>query len=202
MNGADDGWGYDWTIDTVWPQMTQPYVKNWAIHRCPSDPNENDSTIRADMGVPPNAPLKQFEYAEGLTSDLGYNYMYLSPMIGPTARFTPQSQASLEKPATTLMLADSIWDRAGGVPKGGGNWFIEAPSYWYSNTEWWFGGWQIDDNTSWLQYGATWPRHTNAMNVAFTDGHVKIQRIGNLLAGVNPRTYQVFDKPNYIWSRD
>src|SRR5206468_359860 len=135
--------------------------------------------------------------------DLGYNYMYLSPMIGPTARFTGQGLASLNKPANTLMLADSIWDRApSGAPKGGGNWFIEAPSWWYSNTEWWFGGWQIDDNTSWLQYGGTWPRHTNAMNVAFTDGHVKIQRIGNLLAGVNPRTHVVFDRDAYMWGRD
>jgi prepilin-type N-terminal cleavage/methylation domain-containing protein/prepilin-type processing-associated H-X9-DG protein len=207
MNGVDEGWGYNWQIDTCWPQMTIPYTKNWQILKCPSDPNANDNTYRANGGMPAGTTGKRFEYWAGLATDLGYNYMYLSPMQNNGAgvpRFVGQTLAALGKPAQTIMLVDSIWDRSGsGTPTGGGNWFVEAPSYWYSNSAWWFGGWQIDNNTNWLQYGGTWPRHTGGMNVAYTDGHCKAQRIGNLLDGVNPRSpYTVFDRTAYQWGRD
>jgi len=198
---ADFFVNYDWQTDLTWPQMTQPYIKNWQLHRCPSDPYANDATSLADMGYPSNASGLQKEYALGLTTDAGFNYMYLSPM-NQQAQFRGVSLAAIQKPAYCLMLADSIWDRSASGPRGGGNWFIEAPSYWYSGTYWWFGGWQIDDPTSWLQYGGTWPRHTETMNVAYVDGHVKVQRIGDLLKGVNPRTYEVFNRQEYQWGRD
>jgi len=205
MSGSDEGWGYDWKIDKDWPQMAQPYTKNWNIFRCPTDGQENDLTMNQDMGYPAGTGGVQHEYVEGLTSDLGYNYMYLSPMLDNgkgVPRFTGQTLASLQKPATTIMLVDSIWNLVNGAPQGGGNWFIEAPSWWYSNTGWWFGGWTPNDNNNFLKYGGTWPRHTNAMNVAFTDGHVKIQRIGDLLTGVDPISHVVSDHEAYKWARD
>jgi len=206
VNGPDEGWGYDWTIDKVWPQLTAPYTKNYQIHRCPSDPYARDAVSMANMGYPANATGDQRDYGIGINTDLGYNYMYLSPIQdngAGTPRSVGQSLAAMNKPAKTLMLADSIWDMSGcDSPTGGGNWFIEAPSYWYSNTGWWWGGWQIDDCNNWLKYGGTWPRHSNAVNVAFVDGHCKAQRIGDLIAGVNPRTWQVFDLNAYIWARD
>jgi prepilin-type N-terminal cleavage/methylation domain-containing protein/prepilin-type processing-associated H-X9-DG protein len=200
---GDGGFSYNWQTCFTWPQMVYPYIKNWMIHRCPSDPFENDATIRADMGVPAGVTGRQFEYAEGLTTDLGYNYMYLAPMNNAIAQSTGVTLAAITKPASCLMLADSIWDMGGcDSPRGGGNWFIEAPSYWYSDTWWWFGGWQIDNCASWLKYGGVWPRHSNNANIAFVDGHTKAQRIGNLLEGVNPRTHQVFDRQAYVWGRD
>lgn len=198
---------YSWQQDTVWTQMCGPYIKNLQINRCPSDPNANDSSaFQQGAGQSPpisqSSPQQAKEFLFGLLCDAGYNYMYLSPMDG-NAKFKGVALAAIQKPATCIELVDSIWDRtAGGTPTGGGNWFVEAPSYLYSNSSYWFGGWQIDNNTSWQQYGGTWPRHTGSMNVAFTDGHVKVQRIGNLLAGVNPRTYAVTDRDAYLWGRD
>lgn len=205
MSGPEPGgWSYDWQIDTTWPQMTQPYVKNWQLHRCPSDPYAKDSISLADMGYPSNATGQQLDYARGLTTDLGFNYMYLSPMKPwPVCEFKGEGLAAFQKPGNTFMLLDSIWDMSGcDSPQGGGNWFVEAPSYWYSGAGCWFGGWQIDNCASWLKYGGTWPRHTNNVNVAFVDGHCKAQRIGDLLSGVNPRTHEVFDRAAYGWGRD
>jgi len=204
--------GYDPRLgERAWLQLVQPYIKNWGIRRCPSDGTNTDAQSLANMGYSPSDPDYVKEYGYALNTDLGYNYLYLSPFsaahpvdsAGNFVSFLGTGLGNLQKPATTIMLVDSIWDRtAGGTPTGGGNWFIEAPSWWYSGSYYWFGGWQIDNNTSWLQYGGTWPRHTGGMNVAFVDSHVKFQRIGDLLTGVNPRTREVFDRPNYKWSRD
>jgi prepilin-type processing-associated H-X9-DG protein len=155
-----------------------------------------------NMGYPANATGRQKEYAVGLNTDLGYNYMYLAPMKGATAQSQGMVQGGLDAAATCYMYLDSVWDYAGcDVQAGGGNWFVEAPSYWYSDSEWWFGGWQIDNCNSWLHYGGTYPRHTNQVNAGFADGHCKVQRVGDMLAGVNPRTYQVTDRELYKWDR-
>jgi len=187
---------YDYRHDLAWPQLIMPYMKNWYIHRCPSDPNANDAALAHGATEPGD-----IEYNWALATDAGYNYMYLSPM-NDNAQFIGVSLASITSPASCLMLADSIWDLQGRQPVGGGNWFIEAPSWWYSGTRWWFGGWQIDDPDSWLQFGGTWPRHNEMLNVAFVDGHVKAMKIEHLLAGVDPRTRVVSDRNAYLWDRD
>lgn len=200
---GDGGFSYDWATCFTWPQMVVPYVKNWPIFRCPSDAYAKDSQSLVNMGYPANATGRQRDYAVGLNTDLGYNYMHLAPMKGSAAQSQGKGIGALAKAANTYMFLDSVWDYAGcDVPKGGGNWFVEAPSYWYSTSEWWFGGWDIDDCNSWLHYGGTFPRHSNAANVAFTDGHVKVQRVGDMLQGVNPRTYEVTDRAAFHWSAD
>lgn len=185
-----------------------PYIKNWPIFRCPSDAYARDSVSLSNMGYPANATGKQLNYAVGLNVDTGYNYMHLAPMVGRTSPIDPNGWQSygkkmgvVQKAANCYMFLDSVWDFAGcDVPTGGGNWFVEAPSYWYSGTAWWFGGWQIDNCNSWLHYGGTFPRHTNRVNASFVDGHVKSQSVGDMLAGVNPRTYEVFDRQAFKWS--
>ncbi len=199
---GDGGFSYNPATCFTWPQMVQPYVKSWPLFRCPSDPYANDAQSFTNMGIGANDPQRHKEYAIGLNTNLGYNYMYCAPMNDNVAQSHGFPLAAWEGAANSIMYVDSVWDYSGcDVPAGGGNWFIEAPSYWYSDTWWWFGGWQIDNCYSWLHYGGTFPRHTNAMNVAFVDGHVKIQRVGDLLAGVNPRTYEVFDREAYKWDR-
>jgi len=189
-------WSYNWQTNFAWPQAHAPYVKNWQVYRCPSDPYARDEVLSA--GAPPG---RQRDWEWALRSDAGYNYMYLSPM-DVDANFVGKGQAAISAPANCLMLADSIWDFAGGAPVGGGNWFIEAPSWWYSDTYWWFGGWAIDDPNSWLRFGGTWPRHNDVLNVAYTDGHVKVAKIDGLINGVDPRTRVVWDRTLYIWDRD
>ena len=200
---GDGGFSYNWQTCMTWPQMIQPYVKNWQATWCPSDPYENDGVIRANGGVPAGVSGRQYEYQAGLNVDTGYNYMHLAPMNDSVAQSHGVKLAECTKPSGTFMLLDSIWDMGGcDVPKGGGNWFVEAPSYWYSNTWWWFGGWQIDSCTNWLKYGGVWPRHQQAATVTFVDGHVKGQRLGDLIQGVNPRTREVYNRQAFGWGKD
>jgi prepilin-type N-terminal cleavage/methylation domain-containing protein/prepilin-type processing-associated H-X9-DG protein len=200
---GDGGFSYNWETCFTWPQMVFPYVKNWGIFRCPSDGNANDAQSLADMGYPSNAVGRQKEYAVGLTVDTGYNYMHLAPMLGDAAQSQGKNLGNVTKAANCYMFLDSVWDFAGcDIPKGGGNWFVEAPSFWYSGTAWWFGGWTIDDCNNYMHYGGTFPRHTSSVNAAFVDGHCKSQRVGDMLAGVNPRTYEVFDRQAFNWNAE
>jgi prepilin-type processing-associated H-X9-DG protein len=202
---------YNADLDYSWPELIKPYTKNWGLYNCPSDGQADDNIGLAQMGVTQASPMKQKEFAWGLTSDLGYNYLHLSPFtaghaadaIGNTTDFKGVSLADITKPANCLMLADSIWDRnASGSPQGGGNWFIEAPSWWYSGSAYWFGGWSFSTPSSWLQYGGTYPRHNETLNVAFCDGHVKAMKIDALLTAVDWQTKAVSDRNAWLWGRN
>jgi prepilin-type N-terminal cleavage/methylation domain-containing protein/prepilin-type processing-associated H-X9-DG protein len=208
---------FNMDVDRTWPQLVAPYIKNWAIHNCPSDPGADDSlalSAPAPFLTPkltPASPQHHKEYKLGLTTDLGYNYLHLSPIsalrprdaAGNVIQYIGVSLASIQRPGNCLMLADSIWDRnpQTGQPTGGGNWWIEAPSWWYSGSSGWKGGWKYTDKTGWLQYGGTWPRHHEMVNVAFVDGHIKPLRTGQIIAGVDPRTAVVYDRDAFIWGR-
>src|SRR5690606_17602050 len=121
--------------------------------RNPVDSNANDAQSLANMGYPANSTGRQKEYAVGLNSSYGYNYMAWSPMDA-NAKFMPISFTTAATPANCILLVDSIWDKAAPKsPSGGGNWFVEAPHFAFSNTAYWFGGWQLIDPNSWLQYG-------------------------------------------------
>jgi prepilin-type N-terminal cleavage/methylation domain-containing protein/prepilin-type processing-associated H-X9-DG protein len=203
--------GYDPDRERAWFNLVQSYMKNYSVRVCPSDGNNTDDSAYDAWGLTASSPQNQREYALATLVDMGYNYMYLSPFSaehemdanGNQWTYVGQNLAALTKPAGCIMLADSIWDRdSSGAPTTGGNWFVEAPSSWNSGTALWFGGWQVDDQTNWLQYGAVWPRHSNVANIAYVDGHCKAQHMGRLLDGVNPYTHEVTDAAAYQWGRD
>jgi len=195
--------------DRMWPQLVYPYTKNRQIEKCPSDGLNTDATDLADMGYTASSNAVEKDYAYAITADFGYNYFYLSPLFdtpggtadaaGNTTIFKGVSLAAIVRPANNVMLVDSVWNIVNGAPQGGGNWLIETPSYYYGTGNYFFGGWHIDDTNNGFQYGECWPRHTQGMNVAFVDSHVKFQKIGQLIAGVNPRTFQVTDVSAYEW---
>ena len=196
---------YDWTKDYVWPQLVMPYQKNWQIHHNPADGNANDRQALTSNGFAQTVTGRQREYALGITTSLGYNYMAFSPM-NTNAQFTPVNMSQVTEPAAVIMNVDSIWDKAGTVPTGGGNWFVEAPHYAFSATSYWFGGWQPCTPTSWLQYGGTWGFHSTKTCAAFGDTHAKALSTGAMLAGVslsaNGCTISgVYDQDLYMWDR-
>jgi len=189
--------------DYVWPELTQPYVKNWQIYRCPSDPNATDRILsQGPFDEPPNPSNPSNTYYWGERADIGLNYVFLSPWIAdPTVskgwHSQPTGLAQINQPAGTLMCADSIWDRDSttGMPKGGGNWVIESPCIKDSNgnllTPTSFVGYSGAWNPNlagkppydWLEFGGIWPRHTKMQNCSFCDGHVKAMTLGALTAG-------------------
>ena len=42
---------WDYQVNKAWPQLTQPYIKNWQIFRCPSDPYANDAVLSAGATI-------------------------------------------------------------------------------------------------------------------------------------------------------
>jgi prepilin-type N-terminal cleavage/methylation domain-containing protein len=110
--------------------LLQPYAKNWQIFRCPSDPNARDEILANCMGHPPYNEIQR-QQCYSLTTNLGYNYAYLSPVACYDRcgdylygwRNNPAHEARIKMPANTVMFVDSIWyrDPRTGQPEGGGN---------------------------------------------------------------------------------
>jgi len=222
VNGCDWGSAVYGTINcTTYPYVTQPYTKNWMIHRTPGDGAGESSygLMPDDSGPCTNTADKGVCY--GWRSSYGYNFLYLSlPFYGPggvpNGRPTPQSSSTIGNPANTLMTTTSIWDRTGsGTPKGGGNWAVNAPciysptggyavptsySFYYLATR--TGNmWDYTDNTSPTQFGYTYPFFTShtIVNSSFVDGHAKGQKIGDLVKGCNVTSMVITDTDLYMW---
>jgi prepilin-type N-terminal cleavage/methylation domain-containing protein len=198
---------YDWQQDYVWGQLSAPYMKNWQIHHNPADGNANDNQAMTNMGYPLNATGRQREFGIGISSSYGYNYMAFSPMNNPTASFRPVNHSQITEPANVIMNIDSMWDKSGTTPVGGGNWFVEAPHWAFSDTQWWFGGWQPCATTNWLQYGGVYPiHHQKVANSVLGDGHARGYNVGALLKGVSLSAngctvLGVYDQDAYVWDR-
>ncbi|MCS7311135.1 MAG: DUF1559 domain-containing protein, partial [Armatimonadetes bacterium] len=61
--------------DRILAQLLMPYVKNWVMFRCPSDPQATDSILDAcpqDNEQPPTAQCIR-EYRWALKTNMGYN---------------------------------------------------------------------------------------------------------------------------------
>lgn len=120
--------------DYVWFELVQPYVKNYDISVCPGDPvtlNQRHVDYR-DLPIGPNN--ENYWYGVAARSNMGYNYEFMSPWIYTTqnndvfAGSSPISLSAAANSSSTLMQADSLWDRnTYGTPKGGGNWVVEPP---------------------------------------------------------------------------
>ncbi len=198
--------------DKTWGLLVFPYVKNYQVFRCPSDPNANDAGLTRDANgvpVPPNNPNVPYYWT--VRTDLGYNYDFLAPWVYGFSPVTISSRpiglSQDEQPANTVLFADSIWDRdANGAPVGGGNWVIEAPCAKDSNGAWlqpiasiwpsgsvcnyttnpcWYNygiGWNLQPN-SWLVFGGLWPWHNGRVNINYVDGHSKNNAISQITRG-------------------
>jgi len=180
-------------------EIVQPYMKNWQLLVSALDPNTSDAVKLGDFGWSQPTTQNRLDYARGLTTDHGYNFFYLSPFNAAGA-FEGVSATSVGKPANTIMLTDSVWDM-GGVrsPKGGGNWFVQAPSYWNSTTAFWFGAWKFTTDGDAFQYGFAYDYQKGSIAITFQDGHVKSTPMPQLWAGADPLAATVFDPDKYIW---
>jgi prepilin-type N-terminal cleavage/methylation domain-containing protein len=197
---------YDWAQDYSWPQLVMPYQKNWQIHHNPADAQATDEVAIANWTAadPTTVQGRERNFYVGMSTSYGYNYMAWAPMANANAKWYGIPMSSAGTPAEAILLANSIWDKASErQPIGGGNWFIEAPHFAFSTTQWWFGGWQLNNPNSWLQYGGVFDFHNEIANAGFGDGHAKSHKIPQMLAGVivNPdlSISGVYDQNLYMW---
>jgi prepilin-type N-terminal cleavage/methylation domain-containing protein/prepilin-type processing-associated H-X9-DG protein len=173
----------------MWQYQIYPYLKNWDIYSCPSDAATATGFIERFYNL-----------------SYGYNYGYLShlevtadpgcPSNGQW--FSGVGLGAVSRPASIVMLADTGGKAAfpGGSTLGSD---LNPPDAWPSSS--YFYG---PDTVGWGQNcgnyyagtpGAQWAntggfawRHSEGGNVAFTDGHVKFNRIGSLMNGTNNPT--------------
>jgi prepilin-type N-terminal cleavage/methylation domain-containing protein len=179
-------------------QLVQPYSKNWGIQRSPLDGNSTDGILQAGATI-----QKDKEFQMGLRTHRGWNYFYLSPLMqinpGAQAHFIGKSATSMARPAQTIMTVDSVWDKAGTSPAGGGNWFVQAPSYWNSGTFYWFGAWAFTNPNDWFQFGGAFDYVKGRVGTSYVDGHAKTIPTNQLWAGADPTTSSVIDPEKYLW---
>jgi prepilin-type N-terminal cleavage/methylation domain-containing protein len=175
-------------------QLIQPYMKNFLLLRSPLDPNATD-------GVLYNGATTQLgrEFNATQRANRGYNYFYLSPFM-QNVHFTGVSMTSIGRPSNTIMVVDSVWDKTGPrSPTGGGNWFVQAPSFWNSSTFYWFGPWAWTNPSSWFHWGGAYDFSKGTVTMGFTDGHAKSMPTPALWAGANPANSSVVEPDKYLW---
>jgi len=204
--------------------LLTPYQKNFDIWTSPMDDAGENERVN-DPGLPMTVNNQAAQYKEeqrqfnlAIKSNYGQNTQYFSPMLAdPTTptnfRAVGTIFGQVEKPAETIYMINSIWDRVNGVPAGGGNWGLDMPCRRYSDGtdslpssgglgRWWWGGWRPTQPLAWNVYGGVWPWHNGWANIAWADGHSRAMRMSQVTAGCDVRdgwTGFIFDKERYLW---
>lgn len=185
--------------DRTWVQLLLPYERSLATFQCPSDTgrrSRRDGIFDEDL-VPGNTDDRFYRASQ--RSNLGYNYLYLSPIISAgngAWRAAPKSATSVSDPSRTIAFVDSIWGRDEyGIPFGGGNYLVVPPCRYvrkgsarvdsFGSGMMYFVsfGWKVSSPNSSKLYGGAWPWHDGRMTVGRLDGSIRSMTPGQLAAG-------------------
>jgi hypothetical protein len=199
-----------------WPVLTQSYIKNWQLMRCPSDPT-NAYGIWGNNQY--STPINRM-----LWPSFGYNWNYL---CSAGLNFTncngwqtyggglPVSMAAISRPANTVGFTDT---KVVGSNSGGyyASYTTESPAgvSAVDDCTWSNGGWgngSYGDTPGLYVGNPTYTgtfsiMHTQGGNVALTDGHSKYYKPGGLAAGtnwhvgINNTDVVITDRSQYLWS--
>jgi prepilin-type N-terminal cleavage/methylation domain-containing protein/prepilin-type processing-associated H-X9-DG protein len=162
-----------------WGWLVLPYIKSMDLFKSPSDTREFGGALcGGQMCRDRNNPF--FGYLWGLFPSYGFNWWYLAPDTripqgqSPATASTNFSRGipmtAVGSPADTLMLVDSIWAPANDPTNLSMGYFIVNPP------QFWTGAPPLTRTS----YGFAWPRHNNAANVTWVDGHAKLTHINQL----------------------
>jgi len=174
-----------------WPKLQEPYVKNWAIYKCPSAPD----------------PLSIFgggRFAwwgnQMVYGNVGYNYLGLSIWLDCDVKQTQGvGLAAVNKPASTVAFVDSAFEPSPGQNISNANRgfsVVQAPAQYaaifpaprtctyYNGAN---GGWDWPNAATKRPYSIGWTmdRHNEGMNVGWVDGHAKFMKYQALAIGTN-----------------
>jgi prepilin-type processing-associated H-X9-DG protein len=201
----------------TWVVLVQPYIKNWQVMRCPSDPTNAFGIWGSGNGF--SIPINQM-----LWPSYGYNWNYLdsaglnfNTCAGwqPEGGGLPVSLAAINRPAQTVIFTDVkvVGSDAGGYYA---SYTSESPGGVLASDActWSNGGWGLN---SYGDSPGLYPRnptstgtfsinHTEGGNVTWVDGHAKFFKAGALAAGtnwhvgINNDAVQILDRSQYLWS--
>jgi prepilin-type N-terminal cleavage/methylation domain-containing protein len=200
--------------DRTWVQLVLPYLRSFSIFTCPSDTGRTSGSQAAfDQDLVPGDTYARF-YSASLRSNIGLNYLYLSPIVrqGSTWVAQPRSFSEVANPSGTILYIDSAWEVVNNQPRGGGRWLVVPPcryerqgpqtvdtfarqpgeSIFYSQVQGW-------GNSG---FGGVWPWHTERANVARVDTGATSFRIRQLSRGCEYEALwqgKITDPASYLW---
>jgi prepilin-type N-terminal cleavage/methylation domain-containing protein len=212
--------------DRTWVQLTLPYIRSFSVFKCPGDYSVRPSPETTfDQDLVPGDTYTQY-YTASLHVDLGYNFLYLSPIVADQTGNHAETRmvTSVGDPTKTIMLVDSVWSRnSEGMPTGGGSWLVTPPCRYVLGS----GGRRLDtflpgdsnhsivitgnirgwdpNPKSPLLYGNAWPWHSGRMNVIRVDGSARSVAPGQLSSGCDLRSNwggYIKDRDSYIWDSE
>ncbi len=178
-----------------WCFLLQPYIKNWGVFACPSNPNSFTPTAG---GAPICNAQGCTGTAYGGQNSYGHNDAWLSPagaFSGATGQPATVALAGVPRVSSTIMITDAsyygvvpdVYNQSGNtdISKLNGNEaaFIDAQGgqykyYWKNigNSNWSYSGGEggnlkVGNEAAAVTLGKT--RHAQQINVQFADGHAK-----------------------------
>jgi len=205
--------------DQTWVQSALPYVRAFDTFFCPSDTSRQRPKTAFEPSGIPGDPYGRF-YSASKRTNLGYNWLYLSPVVQQSGRWNsaPRSSSMASDPASTIIFVDSVFEVKNGHPHGGGFHLVTPPCRYQMNAsrvlydsfaqaggETHFytpeAGWQ-DDRESGGSYGHMWPWHEKKANVARLDGSIRSLAPTALTSGcqMGPDwSGPIHDVSQYLW---
>jgi prepilin-type N-terminal cleavage/methylation domain-containing protein len=208
--------------DRTWVQSLLPYVRNFALFRCPSDSSARPRPEATyDQDLVPGDTFSQY-YTASLRSNYGYNFHNLSPIVqvGSGWEARPRLLGDIAQPSETILFVDSVWEEdVEGKPHGGGNWLVVPPCRYYrrgldsftaqANATVYapIEGWRAQAASSYSfevipRYGNAYPWHRDRMNVARVDGGVSSfspRQLGNGCDVKEAWKGRIDDPALYMW---
>ncbi len=94
-----------------WMYALYPYVKSYAVFKCPDAPNAFTSDSTSNAATPQSAALGAGGQDYGGENSYGHNDMWMSPSAaygGGTAP-APATNASIPRPSSTIMIVDATY---------------------------------------------------------------------------------------------
>ncbi len=197
-----------------------PYMKNTQVWACPSDTASTQERLSYQQNITNPTTANDIQFNLAVKNDFGYNGQYLCPILVTKTKSyapTPQTLASITRPANMILGVDSDWDRVNGTPKGGGNNNVDPPCKLYADgttsfpyaigmngvtNYYYFGGWTPSQPNAWNVFGGVWSYHNEFVTTAFVDGHVKAYKITQLTAGCTVKDGwggAIYDASAYLW---
>jgi prepilin-type N-terminal cleavage/methylation domain-containing protein len=195
--------------DRTWVQLLLPYTSSFGMFRCPSDKTSRPATEGVfEEGVLPADTSARF-YLESLRVNLGYNYLYYSPVVGTASGWQVQTRAfsQVTEPARALLMVDSVHSLDKSErPQGGGSYVVIPPCRYGRQGRRFFDsfdlppntrvlaasqGWDLANPLNAFRYGLAWPWH---------DGRMNIGRVGGGSVSVTPKMLSIGCDARSFWT--